>query len=158
MIVTITSTAFQAGQPMPRRYTGEGEDASPPLAWNVPVGTKEIALICDDPDAPRADPWVHWLLYGLAGDVTGIPENLPKGQKKLTAPMQGAQGLNDFGRVGYGGPMPPRGHGVHHYHFKLYALNAPLNLMPGATKARLLEATKGKIMVEGRLIGTYERK
>jgi Raf kinase inhibitor-like YbhB/YbcL family protein len=158
MIVSISSTAFQAGQPIPRKYAGEGDDVSPPLAWSVPPGTKELALICDDPDAPRPEPWVHWVLYGLPGDLSAIPENIPKAQRQLTAPIQAVQGVNDFGRIGYGGPMPPRGHGLHHYHFKLYALNTPLNFPPGATKARLLDAMKGKLMVEGRLIGTYERK
>jgi hypothetical protein len=158
MIVTVASPAFKSGEPIPRKYTGEGEDVSPPLEWTVPVGAKEIALICDDPDAPRAEPWVHWLLYSIPPEVQRIAEGIPKQYKVLTSPIRASQGMNDFGLVGYGGPMPPRGHGVHHYHFKVYALSAPLKLFCGATKVRLLEAMKGLVMAEGSLVGTYQRR
>lgn len=148
-MITIRSSAFGPGQPIPKQYTGEGADLSPPLTWTgVPDSAKELALICDDPDAPTPQPWVHWVLYKLPGDCEGLEEDSNGG---------GAEGQNDFGNRGYGGPMPPPGHGVHHYHFKLYALDAPLGLDPGATKAAVEEAMADHILDEGELIGTYER-
>ncbi len=146
----LESPAFKDGQPIPRRHTGEGEDLSPALAWSgVPPGTKEFALVCDDPDAPREKPWVHWVLYGIPAGTTGLKE-ASKGV--------GVDGKNDFGRPGYGGPMPPKGHGIHHYRFRLYTLDAALDLGPGATKDQLLAALKGHILAETELVGTYERK
>jgi Raf kinase inhibitor-like YbhB/YbcL family protein len=149
MTIQIRSTAFDAGSRIPRQYTGEGPDLSPPLAWvNVPEKARELALICDDPDAPVAEPWVHWVLYGLDPKLRELPSNDDGG---------GREGVNDFHRAGYGGPMPPPGHGTHHYHFKLYALDTRLDLKPGATKKQLLEAMKGHVLEEGELVGTYER-
>ena len=159
MTISITSTAFTAGMPIPKKYTGEGEDVSPPLAWSgVPQGTKELALICDDPDAPVKEPWVHWVLYKLPADTANLPEGLPR-EKTLKAPAGADQGLNDFptDNFGYRGPMPPRGHGTHHYHFKLYALGTPLSVPPGIKKNALLAAMQGHILAEGELMGTYER-
>ena len=158
MAITITSEAFKAKAVIPKTHTGEAEDTSPPLAWSgVPDGTKELALVCDDPDAPRAEPWVHWVIYGIPAEAKGLPEGLPA-QEALQDPQGARQGTNDFGKVGYGGPMPPRGHGTHHYHFKLYALDAALNLPPRQPKKKLLEAIKGHVLAQGELIGTYERK
>jgi hypothetical protein len=145
----ITSTAFAPGGRIPRKHTGEGADVSPPLAWEgVPAGAKELALLCDDPDAPRPTPWVHWVLYGLPPRLAGLPEGSDGG---------GTAGLTDFGRTGYGGPMPPPGHGTHHYHFRLFALDRPLGLGPGATKDEWLRAAKGHVLAEAEVIGTYER-
>jgi Raf kinase inhibitor-like YbhB/YbcL family protein len=150
MTIPITSSAFQAGGRIPSKHTGEGADVSPALAWSgVPPGAKELALICDDPDAPTPSPWVHWVAYKLPADTSGLKEGSSGGA---------LEGKNDFGRNSYGGPMPPRGHGVHHYHFKLYALDTPITLKAGATKEQLLKAMKGHILAEGELIGTYERK
>src|SRR5690348_7136437 len=119
MSIRITSDAFQNDKPIPTKYTGDGEDVSPALAWTGhPAGTKELALICDDPDAPRAEPWIHWVIYKLPPTLTGLPENVPK-DKKLAQPGGALQGSNDFKKFGYGGPAPPRGHGVHHYRFHL---------------------------------------
>jgi Raf kinase inhibitor-like YbhB/YbcL family protein len=147
--LTVTSLAFEPGKQIPKKFTGEGEDVSPPLAWSgAPEGTKELALICDDPDAPRPEPWVHWVLYGIQADRTSLAE-ASKGV--------GVDGTNSWSRPGYGGPMPPPGHGVHHYHFKVYALDAPLDLEPGATKETLLKAMDAQIIGQGELIGTYER-
>ena len=158
MAITITSEAFKAGAAIPKKHTGEADDTSPPLAWSgVPNGAKELALICDDPDAPRAEPWVHWVIYGIPADAKGLPEGVST-KETLQGPQGARQGLSDFGKVGYGGPMPPRGHGTHHYYFKLYALDAPLNLAPRLTKKKLLDAMKGHILAQGELIGTYERK
>jgi len=155
MALTVTSSAFKHGEPIPRKYTGEGSDVSPPLSWTgMPEGTKEIALICDDPDAPIAEPWVHWVIYGLPHTCTGLGEGVAKKDKLGDG---SAQGRNSFGRIGYNGPMPPPGHGVHHYHFKLYALDRPTGLKPGATKKELLRAMEGHILAQGDLVGTYKR-
>ena len=158
MAITITSASFVANSVIPKKHTGEADDTSPPLAWSgVPNGTRELALICDDPDAPRTEPWVHWVIYGISPGTQSLPEAVPP-RENLQEPQGACQGLNDFGKPGYGGPMPPRGHGTHHYHFKLYALDAQLNLPPRQTKKKLLEAMKGHIVAQGELVGTYERK
>jgi Raf kinase inhibitor-like YbhB/YbcL family protein len=157
MKITLESPAFAPGKPIPRKYTGEGEDVSPPLKWvGVPKEAKELALICDDPDAPRPEPWVHWVIYKLPANLTELPENVPK-QASPARPSGALQGKNSWGRIGYGGPMPPPGHGVHHYHFKLYALDAVLDLAPGLTKDDLLKKIRPHIIAEGELIGTYQR-
>jgi hypothetical protein len=156
MSFVLTSPSFENGSPIPARHTADGLDTSPPLAWSgVPEGTAELALICDDPDAPRADPWVHWVLYGLPAALSGLAEGLPT--TRTTSEPDAVQGRNDFGRIGYGGPSPPRGHGVHHYHFRLYALDRPVQLNPGASKADLLSSLRGRVLGEARLIGTYQR-
>jgi len=158
MAITITSGAFRAGDKIPKKYTGEGADVSPPLAWQgVPKECKELALICDDPNAPTSEPWVHWVIYGIPADTTGLPEAVTATDILIT-PKGAKQGMTDFKKVGYGGPMPPPGHGTHHYYFKLYALDTQLNLPPKQTKKQLLAAMKGHILAQGELIGTYERK
>ena len=154
----LTSTALAADQPIPTQYTGDGRDISPPLAWGaLPPGTRELALICDDPDAPRAKPWVHWVIYKLPPDLTGLPEALPA-QAVLAAPVAALQGKNDWGAIGYRGPAPPRGHGTHHYHFKLYALDATLDTPPGLSASDLMSAMRGHILGHGELVATYERR
>ncbi len=122
----------------------------------MPEGTKQLALIVDDPDAPRDEPWVHWVIYGLPGELEGLPQDLPHA-KTLSEPIHAVQGVNDFKKTGFGGPAPPKGHGVHHYHFKIYALNEALDLEPGLTKQQLRAAMNGHILAEGELVGTYER-
>ncbi len=150
MTMQIRSSAFDAGSRIPRRHTGEGEDTSPALDWSgAPEGTRELALICDDPDAPTPKPWVHWVLYKIPADLTSLAEGDSGG---------GLKGRNDFGRTGHGGPLPPPGHGVHHYRFKIYALNQELSLQAGATKEELLEAMQVHVLAEGELVATYERK
>jgi len=157
MKITITSSAFKHNEPIPRKYTGEGTDVSPPLAWSgIPDGARELALIMDDPDAPRAEPWVHWVIYKLPPTLTGLPEGVPK-TPTLSEPAGATQGNNTWPKIGYNGPMPPPGHGVHHYHFKLYALDTTLDLQPGLDKKGLLAKMQGHILGEGELIGTYER-
>ncbi len=159
--LTLTSDDFEAGQVIPTACTGEGDDRSPQLAWDqVPDAVREFALICDDPDAPTATPWVHWVIYGLAADLRALPANLPT-DRTITSPVAALQGRNSWPSgqtVGYRGPLPPPGHGVHHYHFKLYALDARLDLKPGLTKDELLKAMQGHIVATGELVGTYERK
>ncbi|MBI3831867.1 MAG: YbhB/YbcL family Raf kinase inhibitor-like protein [Planctomycetes bacterium] len=153
MSITVESTAFMAGEKIPAKFTGEGDDVSPALRWKgAPAGAKEFALICDDPDAPRAEPWVHWVAWSIPADAQELPESASRSLKNLK------EGENDFGNPGYNGPMPPKGHGVHHYRFKLYALKEALDLKPGASCSELLAAMKGKILAQGELIGAYERK
>jgi Raf kinase inhibitor-like YbhB/YbcL family protein len=157
MRVTVTSPAFSHNEPIPRKHTGEGKDVSPALAWSgLPETTKELALIMDDPDAPRPEPWVHWVIYKLPPTLSSLPEGVPK-QATLTEPAGALQGNNTWPKIGYSGPMPPPGHGVHHYHFKLYALDAALDVQPGLDKKQLLAKMKGHILAEGELIGTYQR-
>jgi Raf kinase inhibitor-like YbhB/YbcL family protein len=149
----LTSTAFAEGRPIPALHTGDGADGSPPLTWSgVPPGTKSLALICDDPDAPVGN-WVHWVIYGLPSASAGLPENTAKTE---TLPDGAKQGLNDFRRIGYGGPCPPPGR-PHRYYFKLYALDAELALKPRAAKPDLLRAMAGHILAEAQLMGTYQR-
>ncbi|HLX64837.1 MAG TPA: YbhB/YbcL family Raf kinase inhibitor-like protein [Planctomycetota bacterium] len=158
MTLAIKSSAFDPNMPIPKKFTGEGDDVSPALQWSgIPTETKELALICDDPDAPTPKPWVHWVLYGVPPETAGLPENVKK-SNTLTAPKNARQGVNDFGKIGYNGPLPPKGHGTHRYHFKLYALDAPLNLNAGLSKEDVLEAAKKHILAQGEVIGTYERK
>ncbi|MFO1091521.1 MAG: YbhB/YbcL family Raf kinase inhibitor-like protein [Hyphomicrobiales bacterium] len=156
MPMDLTSPAFLDGGSIPAKYTCEGANVSPPLVWaSVPKGTKSLALIVDDPDAP--DPaapkvtWVHWVLYNLPPDLPGLPENaeargLPKGA---------AAGLNDFKETRYGGPCPPIGR--HRYVHKLYALDRLLPALQPATKTAVEAAMKGHVLAEARLIGTYQK-
>jgi Raf kinase inhibitor-like YbhB/YbcL family protein len=151
----ITSTAFNDQSPIPAVYTCEGKGISPPLAWSdLPAGTKSLALIVDDPDAP--DPaapkmtWVHWVLYNLPATTSGLPEGLralPAGTK---------EGLNDWKRTGYGGPCPPIGR--HRYFHTLYALDDVLPDLRQPTKAKLKEAMKGHVIDEAQLMGTYQKR
>lgn len=144
----LLSDAFQPDQPIPQKYTGEGPDVSPGLRWEgAPQGTRAFALIVDDPDAPRAEPWVHWLVW----NIPGVSQSIEEGYRGATP------GRNDFGQECWGGPMPPRGHGVHHYVFTLYALNRPLDLPAGATEAELVRAMEGRTLATARLVGTYVR-
>jgi len=153
MNITIESPAFKNGEFIPSKYTCDGEDISPALKWsNIPEGTKSLALICDDPDAPIGD-WVHWVLYNIPPQTRELKEHIPSDKILKDGSIHG---LNDWKRYGYGGPCPPSG--VHRYFFKLYALDTKLNLGPGATKKQLLDAMKGHIIAQGELMGKYQRK
>jgi Raf kinase inhibitor-like YbhB/YbcL family protein len=160
MSFRISSSAFAHGQPIPKRHSGDGEDLSPALAWDgVPAGTVEFALVCDDPDAPTAKPWVHWVIYKLAAELRSLPEGL-SAASRLESPVRALQGRNSWpsGRTtGYRGPAPPPGHGVHHYHFKLYALDCELKLNPAVDKDTLVKATDGHVLAQAELVGTYQR-
>jgi len=155
----IHTSAFDEGGTIPARHSEDGEDLSPELRWDaVPDGTRELALIMDDPDAPRAEPWVHWLLYGLPADCRELPEGITRDLEPSS--LKGVrQGKNswDENNIGYRGPAPPKGHGTHHYHFRLYALDAPLELAPGADRSDLTQAMAGHVLAEAEVIGTYER-
>ena len=156
----LTSPAFASNQRIPTRYTGEGANVSPSLKWEgAPSGAKSFALICDDPDAMSVagKVWDHWLIWNIPATVTELPENVAK--TETVAALAGAkQGLNSRPQLGYNGPMPPPGRGLHHYHFKLYALDAMLNLQAKATKPQLEAEMKGHVLAEAELIGIYERK
>ena len=154
----LTCPSFTEGFPIPKDYTADGQNASPPLAWtDPPEGTRSFALICDDPDAPSSKPWVHWVLFKLPGTATALPEGIPAETREVKNPAGALQGLNSWAKLGWGGPLPPVGHGTHHYHFKLYALDAAVSLPPSAGKEELLRAMTGHVLAEGELIGTYRR-
>jgi Raf kinase inhibitor-like YbhB/YbcL family protein len=149
----LTSTAISERAAIPRQYTGDGQDVSPPLRWSgAPAAVKSYALICDDPDAPRGT-WVHWVLWNLPPDQHELAEGVAA---MASLPNGARQGKNDFGKVGYGGPAPPAGK-PHRYFFKLYGLDKMLDLPEGATKAQLEQAMKGHIVASGQLMGTYAR-
>jgi Raf kinase inhibitor-like YbhB/YbcL family protein len=153
MSFKLTSSAFREGQAIPIDYTGDGSDRSPPLSWSAPPpGTASLALICEDPDAPRGT-WTHWVLYNLPADVRELAEGQSPGGDIMN---EAGQGKNDFGKLGYGGPAPPRGK-PHRYFFKLYALDTTLKLPAGATRAELLSAMKGHVLAEAECMGTYQR-
>ena len=153
MPFTLTSSAFRNGQPIPSRYTCDGQDLSPPLAWtDPPPGTKGLALISDDHDAP-GNTWVHWVVYSLPSTLRQLPDGLPPDEQ---LPDGTQQGLTDFGRTGYGGPCPPSG--THRYFFTLYALDTRLSVPPRVTKLQLDEAMQGHTLAQAQLMGTYRRK
>ena len=143
----LTSAAFAAGESIPRRHSCEGEDLSPPLSWTaLPEGSRSLALIVDDPDAP-AGRFIHWLAWDIAPDAGGLEE----GERP---PLEGRNG---FGTVGYRGPCPPRGHGSHRYRFRLHALAGKLGLAAGAEVAELERALSGNVVAVAELYGTYQR-
>jgi len=149
----LKTSAFCDGGVIPTRYTCEGMNCSPPLAWEQPPqATRSLALIVDDPDAPGGT-WVHWVVYDLPSTATQLPEDVAKTQY---LPGGAKQGLNDFRRLGYGGPSPPPG-GPHRYFFRLYALDCLLDLKPGLTRKELDRAMNGHILGQCQLLGTYQR-
>jgi len=156
MVFALLSSAFVANGPIPRQYTCQGSDRSPPLGWSgAPAATRSFALIVDDPDAP--DPraprmtWVHWVVYNIPADTHA----LPAGDAGPVLPPGARPGLNDWKRADYGGPCPPTGR--HRYFHKLYALDTVLPDLGQPTKARLLEAMQGHVLAETQLVGTYEK-
>jgi len=153
MAFELTSTAFGQGEPIPRRYTCDGEDISPPLQWSdPPQGTQSFALIADDPDAPMGT-WVHWVLYNIPAQARSLPEAV---SSDAELPDGSRHGQNSWRRLGYGGPCPPSG--THRYFFKLYALDAQLDLAAGTNKKQLLRAMEGHILAQAELMGTYTRR
>lgn len=148
----LTSKVFEHGQEIPLKYSCDGADISPPLRFDdVPAEAASLALICDDPDAP-VGVWDHWLIYNLPPMAPGLAEGVPADREH---PSGYRQGFNGWGRIGYGGPCPPSG--THRYFFRLYALDAELDLAPGAKKAELLAAMDGHILEQAELMGTYKR-
>jgi Raf kinase inhibitor-like YbhB/YbcL family protein len=152
LAIQLTSNAFIEGAMIPQRYTCDGENISPPLLWTgVPPGTRSLALICDDPDAPVGI-WDHWVLYNIPANATGLPQSIPE---KTILDTGAVHGSNSWGRIGYGGPCPPGG--THRYFFKLFALDTLLDLKSGATTSQLLEAMEGHVLAQGQLMGKYRR-
>lgn len=151
--IRLTSAAFANGAPIPAAHTCEGENRSPALAWEgVPVGTRSLALVCEDPDAPRGT-WVHWVLFNLSQEAAELGEGVPPDPE---LPSGARQGANDWGNASYAGPCPPPGR-QHRYFFRLYALDAQLSLAPGAKRADLDSAMGNHVLAEGVLMGTYQR-
>jgi Raf kinase inhibitor-like YbhB/YbcL family protein len=145
----LMSTAFADGHAIPEQFTADGRNVSPPLKWtDPPAGAKSLALVCEDPDAPRGG-FTHWIAFNLPAE----PGEIRAGG---ALPDHAAQGKNDFGRIGYGGPAPPKGK-PHHYVFRLLALDRPVDLRPGATKDQFQSTTAGHVVGEARLVGTYGR-
>ena len=147
--LTLTSDAFQYGQPIPTQFTCDGADRTPALKWDEPpAGTKSFALIIDDPDAPSGT-FRHWGVFDIPASARSIGDNQ----------HVGTEVANDFGKPGYGGPCPPKGHGPHHYHFKLFALNTEkLGIASSAKVADVENAAKQHAIAQGELVGTYERR
>jgi Raf kinase inhibitor-like YbhB/YbcL family protein len=146
----ITSPTFEGHKRIPDRHTSNGEDISPSLEWSgAPAGTKSFAVVVHDPDAPLVDGFTHWVVYGIPGDATGLPEG--GGQDVV-------QGVNSMGNEGYMGPAPPPGHGPHHYYFWVYALDDDLDLEPGLDRRALLEQIEDHVIEQARVIGTYSNE
>jgi len=154
MGITVTSTVFAAGKPIPVKYTGQGENISPDLVWSgAPASVKSYVLICDDPDA-SAGTWVHWTMWNIPPTSTGLAQGVAS---DATLPDGSVQGATSSGRRGYGGPMPPKGN-AHHYYFRVYALDTMLSLASSANRAQLDAAMRGHVLSQGQLMGTYQRQ
>ncbi|MGD8515030.1 MAG: YbhB/YbcL family Raf kinase inhibitor-like protein [Granulosicoccaceae bacterium] len=156
MTLILKSSAFENGATIPSRYTCEGDDVSPPLAWTgVPESARSLVLIVDDPDAPDPNAptmtWVHWVVYNIPPDAAGLSEDV----SSAALPAGSEQGLNDWQRTGYGGPCPPIGR--HRYFHKLYALDTVLNNLKKPTKAKVEAAMQGHIIAQAELVGTYQK-
>ena len=153
MAFSISSPDFQNGKDIPKKFTCDGDDVSPALSWaDAPPGSKSFALIADDPDAPRGT-WTHWVLFDLPSTTTSLPEGVPK---VGDLPGGGRQGVNDFPKIGYGGPCPPPGK-PHRYFFKLYALDNQLKLKAGASKQEVEQSMQNHILGKAELMGKYGR-
>ena len=157
MTILIESPAFPDGGTIPKLYTCDGKDISPPLRWSgVPEAARSLALICEDPDAPRGT-WTHWVIFDIPATVKSLGEGVAATERVTVAAGEepALQGTNDFGKIGYGGPCPPGG--THHYLFRIYALDTRLGLGPKTTRLGLLGSIKGHILAEGKLTGLYSR-
>jgi len=151
MALQLTTAAFQGGGTIPKKFTCDGPDVSPALSWTEPPArTQSFALIVDDPDAP-AGTWVHWVLYDLPANTRRLPEAVGKESERTDGSRQGR---NDFGRIGYNGPCPPKGP-AHRYFFKLYALDSKLDLKPGGTKIDLERAMKDHVLAHAEVVGKF---
>jgi Raf kinase inhibitor-like YbhB/YbcL family protein len=156
VIIGLTSPAFADGGAIPKVYTCDGRDVSPPLKWSgAPESARSLAVICEDPDAP-AGTWTHWVLFKLPARVEELPEGIPPQEHVTLKPgAEAAQGRNDSGKVGYGGPCPRSGR--HRYVFRLFALDTPLDPGKPISRESLLQSMRGHVVAEGRLTGTYAR-
>jgi Raf kinase inhibitor-like YbhB/YbcL family protein len=155
LTIKFSSSAFSDGAMIPKTFTCDGSDRSPPLEWSgVPASARSLALICDDPDAPMGT-WSHWVVFNLPPQIKALNEGIPAEETIAVDAGTARQGKNDFGKIGYGGPCPPSG--THRYFFRLYALDGDLKLDSKATRADVLKAVQGHILSEGRLVGKYQR-
>ena len=153
--IQVQSGAFSRGEPIPRQFAGE-HGRSPALRWSkLPAQAKELVLLCEDPDAPKPQPFVHWIVTGLPPNTSELPEGQPPSSSPLSSGA--VQGKNDMGKHGYYGPEPPPGHGVHHYHFQVLAVRKKLDVRTPADRDSLIDALKGNVAGWGELVGTYER-
>lgn len=152
MALTLSSGAFKSGDVIPMQYSCEGANVSPPLSWRgLPDGTQSLALILDDPDAPRGL-FTHWIIYNLPPDLDGLPEDAANHLISVAS-----HGRNDFGQRSYGGPCPPRGDEPHRYFFRLYALDSQIELMSGAPRPQVLDAIRDHVLERAELTGIYSR-
>jgi Raf kinase inhibitor-like YbhB/YbcL family protein len=158
--ITVDSPTMKTGATMPRDYTPDGRNVSPPLTWsNIPAGTRQLALVCEDFDAGNPPPFVHWVIYKIPATAKGLPEGIPIDPAvAMPSDIAGAvQGMNGFRRAMYRGPAPPPGK-PHGYHFVVYALDAALELKPGLTRQELMDAIKGHVIGQGEMVPIYERR
>jgi Raf kinase inhibitor-like YbhB/YbcL family protein len=147
----MSSSAFDQLGEIPRRYTADGENLSPPLFWDAPAGTSSFALLCEDPDAPTPRPFVHWVVFGLPMGTSAVMAGMREGMHGL------AQGRNSYGHLGYDGPAPPPGDGPHEYHFQIFALDCELTFRDAPDRADLVDVMHGHVIAVGEVVGTYER-
>ena len=155
--VQLSSSAFPPNGTIPLRHAAYGDNLSPPLQWTAVPGAAAWALILEDPDAPRAEPFLHWMIWNIPGDVTSLPENLPR-TPRLDRPQGAIQARNDSNSIGYFGPRPPADGGLHRYHFQLFALGAPLRFGPDAKLQEVVSALKGDVIAQADLIGLFEHR
>jgi Raf kinase inhibitor-like YbhB/YbcL family protein len=152
--VDLKSDAFESGEAIPDRYSAEGGNVSPPLRWGeAPEGTREWLLICEDPDAPRDEPFIHWIL-SVPEHIEGVAE----GVSRDNLPLGAHEARNDSKSTGYFGPRPPKGHGTHHYHFQIFAVDSHIELDKDTDRQTLVEALQGHVRGFGELTGTYETR
>lgn len=155
-VLKVASDALGPDGVIDLRHSAYGRNLSPPLRWTRVDGAGAYALILEDPDAPREKPFVHWLIWNIPGATTSLPGGLPNAAH-LASPRNTVQGRNDNGSFGYFGPRPPAGHGPHHYHFQIFALDGPLTLEPEGTALQaLVDAMKGRVLADGELVGVFE--
>jgi Raf kinase inhibitor-like YbhB/YbcL family protein len=158
--LNVASPVLKEGEPIPKDYTADGRNVSPPIVWSdVPAGTKELALICEDPVAPTPQPFVHWVVYKIPPTANGLPEGMPiDDTTPLPDELKGTiQGLSGFRRPIWRGPAPPKPGVTHRYHFIVFALDTELAAKPGMNKAQLLDAMQGHVIGQGQLVATYTR-
>jgi len=154
-VIEMASDALGADGAIDLRHSAYGNNLSPPLRWTPVEGAGAYAIILEDPDAPREKPFVHWLIWNIPGTTASLPEGLPN-TAKLATPPNAVQARNEAGGWGYFGPRPPAGHGAHHYHFQIFALDGPLTLDPDSDLRTLIDAMKGRVLAKGELVGTFE--
>ncbi|HEX4445471.1 MAG TPA: YbhB/YbcL family Raf kinase inhibitor-like protein [Polyangiaceae bacterium] len=151
--LAVSTPSFRDGERIPARHSAE-QNVSPALAWDgVPAGAREVVVLVEDPDAPAPQAFVHWSVYSIPPTANALPEGIGTG---ATLPAGAIEGKNSKGTSGFFGPKPPPGHGIHHYHFQVFALDTPLGLRPGAERAAVVEAMKGHVLAQGDVVGTYE--